>query len=108
MDEPIHKLHWERFRAHVNLDSKTITQLILPYCNDPIKSFSLLSEGCANTNYQVTFQNDRPSVVIRIYIRETSALRREVALHRLVANTLPVPKHYYFNVSDVELLIEAM
>jgi aminoglycoside phosphotransferase (APT) family kinase protein len=99
MDEPILKLHWERFKAHVDLDVRTITRLILPYCNNPIKSFSLLSEGCANTNYQVTFQNDRPPVVIRIYIRETSALRREVAIHQLVANTLPVPKYYYVDDS---------
>ncbi len=99
MDEPILKLHWERFKAHVDLDNRTIEKLLLPYCNDPIKNFVLLSEGCANTNYKLTFQNDRPPLVIRIYAREKSALRREVAIHRLVANAIPVPEHYYFDDS---------
>ncbi len=99
MDKPILKLHWERFKAHVDLDIKTIEILLSPYCNDPIKSFLLLSEGCANTNYKVTFQNDRPPLVIRIYMREKSALRREVAIHRLVTNAIPVPEHYYFDDS---------
>lgn len=99
MDEPILKLHWERFKAHIDLDDKTIEKLLSPYCTDPIKNFLLLSEGCANTNYKITFQNDRAPIVIRIYMREKSALKREVAIHRLVENTIPVPEHYYFDDS---------
>lgn len=99
MDEPILKLHWERFKAHVDLDKNMIEKLLSPYCNDPIESFLLLSEGCANTNYKVTFQNNRPPIVIRIYMREKSALKREVAIHRLVEKTIPVPKHHYFDDS---------
>ncbi|MBX3710051.1 MAG: aminoglycoside phosphotransferase family protein [Gammaproteobacteria bacterium] len=99
MDEPILKLHWERFKAHVDLDKDKIEKLLSPYCNDKIERFLLLSEGCANTNYKITFQNDHPPLVIRIYMREKSALKREVAIHRLVANTIPVPKHYYFDDS---------
>lgn len=99
MDEPILKLHWERFKAHVDLDKDKIKKLLSPYCNDPIDNFLLLSEGCANTNYKVTFQNDRAPIVIRIYMREKSALKREVAIHRLVADKIPVPEHYYFDDS---------
>ena len=97
MDEPILKANWERFKAHVDLNEEKIKDLLSPYCTDPIRNFLLLSEGCANTNYKITFQNDRPPLVIRIYMREKSALKREVAIHRLVANTIPVPKHYYFD-----------
>ncbi len=95
MDEPILKTNWERFKAHVDLDKAAIEKLLSPYCKIPVKSFSLLSEGCANTNYKINFHDDHPPVVIRIYMREKSALKREVAIHHLISNSVPVPKHYY-------------
>lgn len=95
MDEPILKVHWERFQAHVDLDIDMAALLLESYCNDPIDKLSLLSEGCANTNYKVTFKNNRPPFVIRIYMREQSALRRELAIHQLVEHKIPVAKHYY-------------
>lgn len=99
MNEPILKLHWERFKAHVDLDILTVEKLLSPYCTDPIENFLLLSEGCANTNYKINFKNDRTPVVIRIYIREKSALIREVAIHQLIAEKIPVPEHFYFDDS---------
>ncbi len=95
MDVPILKLHWERFKAHVDLDLNQAALLLAPYTKDAIDQLILLSEGCANTNYKVTFKNKRPPIVIRIYIREKTALALEVSIHRLVANQIPVPCHYY-------------
>ena len=95
MDEPILKLHWERFKAHVDLEVKTAQHLISPFTKDSIAQLQLLSEGCANTNYKVSFNNDRSPIVIRIYMREKSALQREVAIHRLIADQIPVPRHFY-------------
>ncbi len=97
MKEPILKAHWERYQAHVDVDLKTATQLLLPYTNHSIDQLILLSEGCANTNYKVTFKNNNPPVVIRIFVREKSALAREVALHNLVDSKIPVPTHFYDN-----------
>lgn len=97
MDEPILKMHWERFQAHVDLDVDTAAMLLTPYTKDAINKLILLSEGCANTNYKVTFHNSRPPVVIRIYIREQSSLQREVAIHKLIAGNIPVPTHLYFD-----------
>jgi hypothetical protein len=54
----------------------------LPYTQDTIDRLILLSEGCANTNYKVTFKNGKSPVVIRIYVREASALSREVAIQK--------------------------
>ena len=76
MDEPILKLHWERFKAHVDLDVKTAQHLISPFTKDSIAKLQLLSEGCANTNYKVSFNHDRQPIVIRIYMREKSALQQ--------------------------------
>lgn len=97
MDAPILKSHWERFQAHVDLDITTATQLLAPYTSDSIEKLLLLSEGCANTNYKVIFKNNHRPVVIRIYMRDKSALPREIAIHKLVADKIPVPAHLYSN-----------
>lgn len=97
MAAPILKSHWERFKAHVDLDITTAAKLLAPYTSDLIDKLVLLSEGCANTNYKVTFKSNRLPVVIRIYMREKSALPREIAIHKLVADKIPVPAHLYSN-----------
>lgn len=101
MDEPILKNHWERFQAHVDLDISTASRLLAPYVTGDIEQLSLLSAGCANTNYKVTFKNDRLPVVIRIYIRDKTALQREVAIHKLVADKVPVAAPLYFDESCI-------
>ena len=95
MDEPLLKIHWERFKAHVALDIATAARLLAPYTTITIAKLTLLSEGCANTNYKVTFSNHDTPVVIRIYVREQSALAREAVLHHRVAPFIPVAKHLY-------------
>lgn len=100
MDEPILKMHWERFRAHVDLDMMTASRLLSPLITDDIDQLLLLSEGCANTNYKVIFKNGRLPVVIRIYMRDKTALQTEVAVYKLVAaHTVPVAAHLYFDDS---------
>lgn len=101
MNEPILKMHWERSRAHVDLDVLTAGRLVEPYTKDPIAHLTLLSEGCANTNYKVSFKNDRPPVVIRIYVRDDTAVYREVAIYELVTGKVPVARHLYFDDSRV-------
>lgn len=71
------------------------SRLLAPFTQDKIDQLFLLSEGCANTNYKVTFKNNKEPVVLRIYIRENSALQRELDIHRLVADKIPVPIHFY-------------
>ncbi len=96
MNEPILKNNWERFRAHVDLDIETATKLIAPYTQDQVDELVLLSEGCANTNYKIIFKNN-PPVVIRIYMRDATALAKELEIHKLVSDKIPVPKHLYVN-----------
>jgi aminoglycoside phosphotransferase (APT) family kinase protein len=99
MNESILKSHWERFTAHINLDIATANKLLLPYTKDSIDQLTLLSEGCANTNYKITFKNGKSPVVVRIYVREKSALKRELGIHKLVKSIIPVPRHLYTNAS---------
>lgn len=95
MNEPILKMHWERFTAPVDLDIPTANRLLLPYTTDAIDQLTLLSEGCANTHYKVTFKNKRHPVVIRIYVREKIALTIEIAVYKLVDSILPLSHHLY-------------
>ena len=95
MNDPILKSHWERFKAHVVLDLPTVKKLIAPYTSASIETIQWLSEGCANTNYKISFTNQQPPVVLRIYTREQSALKREVALHSLLKDKVPVPAPLY-------------
>jgi len=92
--EPILKAHWERYRAHFTFDKATLKKLIQPYSNNEIADFTLLSEGCANSNYKVEFVTGQ-LVVLRIYLREKDSLTREIALHKLLTGQLPVPEIFY-------------
>jgi len=97
MQKPLLKLQWERFQAHVDLDADMAANMLAPYNKDAIEQVILLSEGCANTNYKITFKNNNQPLVIRIYMRDTSALQLEVAIHQFVKGKIPVPAHLYFD-----------
>lgn len=92
--EPILKTHWERYRDHFTIDKSIAKKIILPYSSDTITEITLLSEGCANSNYKVEFVTQQP-VVLRIYLREKSALSREIAIHKLLDKELPTPEVFY-------------
>jgi aminoglycoside phosphotransferase (APT) family kinase protein len=94
MTDPILKSHWERYKAHVELDLDTVKRLVAPYSTEIITEIQWLSEGCANTNYKISFEGRAP-VVLRLYTREKSALAREVSLYRLLIDKIPVPLPLY-------------
>ena len=100
MKDAIFKSHWERAQSHVVLDVDTAQRLLSPYSREPITNIQLLSDGCANTNYKISFQSDIVApVVLRLYAREKSALMREITLYRMLAEKLPVPKPLYEDTS---------
>ena len=102
MTDPILKSHWERYKAHVELDFDTVTQLIAPYSIKKITDIQWLSDGCANTNYKISFEDSAP-LVLRLYIREKSALAREIALYHLLTNKIPVPLPLYADDSCTKI-----
>lgn len=95
MDIPLLKSHWERFKAHVDINHEMATDLLRPFTVDPIERIILLSDGCANTNYKIEFKTNHLPIVLRIYVREKSAAFSELKIHQLVENIIPVPKHLY-------------
>lgn len=94
MNEPILKSHWERYSEHIALDNATAQELVRPYSKEKIESLTLLSNGCANTNYKIHFASGR-QVVLRIYVREKSSLAREAGIHKLVHSVIPVAEYLH-------------
>lgn len=96
-EPPVLKVNWERSKTHAELDVATAAKILAPIITDSIAELTLLSNGCANTHYKVTFKNNRPPVVIRIYLRDKLAPQREMAIQQLIANKVPVPRVFYID-----------
>lgn len=97
-DTPILKVNWERFQDHIDLDLRKAEEMLLPFTDAAIDELTLFAEGCSNSNYKVTFQDKSiKPVVIRIYMREHSAMRLEAALYKLVHDKIPVPNYLYLD-----------
>jgi len=94
MIEPVLKSNWERRHDHIKIDLDTAQKLIEPHTHEKITSLKLLPDGCANTNFKLTLA-DNSAAVLRIYLRDQSALGRELGILHLIENVLPVPEIYY-------------
>ena len=88
------KINWERRHDPFHVDVKTAKNLIADYSDAKIVDISLLSNGCANTNYKIVLDNDE-IYVLRIYIRDSDAFYREAALHKLLKGKAPIPNIHY-------------
>ena len=84
---------WSRSSAHLALDAAALERLLRPALgNCAVTGFLPLSGGLANTNYWVTLARHGEPVVVRVYTRDAEACGAEVAILRLVAGTVPVPR----------------
>jgi aminoglycoside phosphotransferase (APT) family kinase protein len=95
MEYNILKYHWERNQAHVSLEIETVKHLVSPLTKKPIRQISLLSQGCANTNYKVEFESKHVPLVLRLHVRDKKAVNRELAIYEFVKKTLPVAQILY-------------
>lgn len=94
---------WSRHSAHLALDAAALERLLQPALGArAVRAFAPLSGGLANTNYRVTMTGREEPLVVRLYTREAAACAVEVALLRLVAHSVPVPRLLYA-ACDAEL-----
>lgn len=98
MHEPILKSGWERRHEHPELDAITAQKLLSPHTNEKITTITLMSDGCANSNYKIELTNGS-TIALRIYMREHSALSREAGIHQLVKSVIPVAEILYADTS---------
>lgn len=87
---------WSRSGAHLALDTATLEKLLFSALGPcAVTGFAPLSGGLANTNYRVTVAGREEPVVVRVYTRDAAACAIEVAIARLVVNSIPVPRLLY-------------
>lgn len=99
MTSSILKAQWERDNSYIFVDFSVLQMMISLWTKSSIETIHLLSGGCANTNYKITFTNKNSPIVLRIYTRNKEAPNIEAAIHRLVQDTLPIPKFLYTDTS---------
>lgn len=90
MNDQILKIQWERYEEHINLSPVYLKSIIKLYISDEIVAIKPMTEGCANTNYKISFKRHIP-VVFRIYTRDSRAMGREADIFRVVHEHVPVP-----------------
>jgi aminoglycoside phosphotransferase (APT) family kinase protein len=73
-----------------------LTRIILgAFPGRRIAAFKLLDGGLSNDVYRVHIADLADSFVLRLYVRDPGACRKEVDLHRLISPTVPVPEILY-------------
>jgi aminoglycoside phosphotransferase (APT) family kinase protein len=93
------KQDWERFAHPIPVDKVMATALLSPYTRDPIQNITLLSQGCVNSNYKVTFDSNRSPLVLRLFVRNPDSLAIEMALQKNLLKKLPIAKILYADSS---------
>ncbi|HEX6799412.1 MAG TPA: phosphotransferase, partial [Ktedonobacterales bacterium] len=88
---------WSRHSAHLALDAAALERLLRPALGDrvAVATFEPLSGGLANTNYRVTLAGREEPLVVRVYTRDAAVCATEVAILRLAADSVPVPRLLY-------------
>lgn len=67
-----------------------------------LRSCAPMTGGLINPMYRVALDGIEDPLVLRFYARDPSACQKEVDLHRLVAERVPVPEILYAATSDEE------
>jgi aminoglycoside phosphotransferase (APT) family kinase protein len=68
----------------------------------PLRSIEAITGGVINGMYRIQIEGIDEPFVLRIYIRDPAACRKEVDLHRLVAHRVPVPEILYAATTEAE------
>lgn len=99
MEETILKLDWERHENLVKIDEATLTEALKAYTTAEIDIIEPLNNGCANSNYKITFSNSDKPVILRIFQRDYTTVEKEKAIHHLIKDVLPVATIYHTDAS---------
>lgn len=88
---------WNRATPPLNLDAAELTALIQPaFPGERVVAGELTQGGLANTNIRVRLSVADQTLLLRLFVRSPGDARKELALHRLVAPNVPVPRFLHF------------
>lgn len=90
------KTNWERTHHHPDIAEGILKKAVAQYSKEKIDGIKLLSNGCGNSNYHITFKSNSP-VLLRIYLRDSLSLGKESNILKMLDHDIPIPKMF---VSD--------
>lgn len=92
----IFKQDWEKTQSPTILSYNTIEAMLKQaHPQKKLLSYEMISGGCANLNIKINFEHEDNPSLLRIYLRDPAAQRREQKIGQLLYPTIPVPRTYY-------------
>lgn len=84
---------WERIVEPVTLDAGTIAEMVRPaFPGRAVRAATLLPGGKSNTSYRLEIAGESRPYVLRLYVRDRDACRRDPLLLERVAGAVPAPR----------------
>ena len=87
------KTNWERTYQHPEVAKDLLKKAVSGYSTGIIGNIKLLSNGCGNSNYRVTFKSS-PAILLRIYLRDSLSMKKESKLLKMIDQDIPCPKMF--------------
>ncbi len=92
---------WDRATPLIELDARALASLIQPaFPGRRISDFAPLAGGLANTNIRVRVEPDDMNLVVRLYVRDPAAGRKERALSALDRTRTHMPQMLHFDATN--------
>lgn len=92
------RLKWERREQAIVLTREEIFELIHPvFPNQKLEHYQILSTGLANINIYFKLKSYSQCFLLRLYMRDRSALKQEMALSTRFGQNIPMPEFLYYN-----------
>ncbi|MDB4868049.1 MAG: aminoglycoside phosphotransferase family protein [Cohnella sp.] len=90
------KDHWERPAAPVSLDLRKIETLVKPvFGGKRVLAAKRIGTGFSNSNYKIQLDGIDEPYLLRLYRQDEEIADKELAISRLVGETIPVPDFIY-------------
>ena len=90
------KLNWEKAHTQHKISDQVIEAMVAQaYPSEILLRYEVIAGGCANLNVKFQLKEVEDPLLLRVYLRDKTAAKREKKLAGLLKHTLPVPNIYY-------------
>lgn len=90
------KVDWEKTSVTYQLPEGMVEKMVrLAYPDKKLISYESIAGGCANLNIKILLEDEKYSLILRVYLRDKDAAYREQKLATLLKGTVPVPLTHY-------------
>ena len=90
------KVDWEKTSVTYQLPEGMVEHMVqFAYPDKKLISHESIAGGCANLNIKILLEDEKHSLILRVYLRDKDAAYREQKLATLLKETVPVPLTHY-------------